>query len=100
MNEKINDFYNLFNEQFPEIEKKIKIAKGENLKRIKEFKEDILRMKEMIDKLNEVKNKKGIRAKLKRTKILMVHSRKAFYLGLKILRKYKKYDSDIRNFPV
>jgi len=99
LNKKIDSFYISLNEQIPEINEKLKFATGENKRNIEDFKTDVLKMKELVDKLVSIRDSKGIKAKFKYTKFVMVETRKAMYLGIKIARKWKKFDCNIENFP-
>lgn len=100
MNTKIYNFYQEFNKQLPEIENKLKISKGKNKEVIKDFYLDIIKMKKFVDDLVEVREKKGIRGKIALTKFVTLTTRKALVHGMKIMRKWKKFDYHIDNFPI
>lgn len=100
LQKRIEKFDNAFSEQLPEIERKLEMAIGENKKQIQEFKNDILEMKKITDKIKKLRNEKGIKGKFKLTKFFMVESRKGMIFSLKMLNKWKKYKGDIKNFPV
>lgn len=100
LQKKIEKFDNAISEQLPEINRKLKIAKGENKKQIQDFKNDILKMKKITDKIKKLRNKKGIMGKLKLTKFFIMESRKGMIFSLQMLNKWRKYKGDIKNFPV
>lgn len=97
---KIQIFESEYDIQSVKIKEKIKIAKGENLKRILEYKEDLDKLKRMSEEMKMVMNKKGIRGHFSKTKFFMITSKRYLIFCVKMGRKYKKENSDIDNFPV
>lgn len=103
MQNRINKFDKVFSEQIPNIDKKLDKTRNSEPKcfiLISEYAEDILKMRKMVDKLKELRAKKGIVSKMRLTKFLTIDSRKFMIFSLKLLKKWKKYDSDIINFPI
>ena len=100
MNNRIIKFEKVYKEQLPIIYEKLQIAEPKCKIIISNYAEDTLKMREMVDKLIELRKKKGIVSKLRLTKFLTVQSRLFMLFSLKTMKKWKKYDSDIVNFPV
>ena len=104
LKQRIAIFYKEYNEIKPKINEKIKIAKGDNLKRLIEFSEDVETSKKIIDDLSKPYLNKEKTWKNRFKKALLPFQIKKFHLLLRIsysmTQKYKKENCDINNFEV